>query len=257
LLLLPLMAVRAGGQTDSVLLSIQVEGPSYDWGCVASSPYCDQTVSCSGHISRTMTLSAMSSWRNDTLIAFPITLVRDTINHEIKYLAVSFFGGAPQCWSATLGPYYNYCSDFFTNIPYTSDSLSNIHVDCDHYLGASQATCELDVMAECRDALYGSANWSGPVDDSICLTIAPMPKASVDGDVGSRGSLFIFLPIGITLNAKASRRLMIFNALGRIVLSTNVGAGSGTLAISYQSLPPGCYFARLGDEVAKFVVPPR
>ncbi|HEX5317209.1 MAG TPA: hypothetical protein VFX22_11215, partial [Candidatus Kapabacteria bacterium] len=61
----------------------------------------------------------------------------------------------------------------------------------------------------------------------------------------------------ISSPAHFNRRLEIFNTLSRKVADEVVLAGSLSLDHRISSLPPGCYFARLGDEVAKFIVPPR
>ncbi len=49
----------------------------------------------------------------------------------------------------------------------------------------------------------------------------------------------------------------VFDLLGRSVQTIPPPGGVRSLEISTAALSPGCYFARLGDQVAKFVVPPR
>jgi hypothetical protein len=53
------------------------------------------------------------------------------------------------------------------------------------------------------------------------------------------------------------RKLTIFDQLGHVRFVSDVQAGMTSEEVSLNTLPPGCYFARLGDQVAKFVVPPR
>jgi hypothetical protein len=51
--------------------------------------------------------------------------------------------------------------------------------------------------------------------------------------------------------------LTILDLLGRVVITRLLTSDENSLQIPNAMLPPGYYFARLGDEVAKFVVPPR
>jgi len=53
-----------------------------------------------------------------------------------------------------------------------------------------------------------------------------------------------------------SEPLQIFDMIGQPVLKMPVESGMKDMILSSQSLPPGCYFARLGNEVVKFVVMP-
>ena len=50
------------------------------------------------------------------------------------------------------------------------------------------------------------------------------------------------------------RYLQLVDFLGR---TQNILIPAGISRLPSLLLPPGCYFARLGDRVAKFVVPPR
>ncbi|MDP4198569.1 MAG: T9SS type A sorting domain-containing protein [Bacteroidota bacterium] len=52
--------------------------------------------------------------------------------------------------------------------------------------------------------------------------------------------------------SKIVRSLQLFNLLGQPVASMQIATGAGSINIPI--LPPGCYFARLGTEVAKFCV---
>jgi len=58
-------------------------------------------------------------------------------------------------------------------------------------------------------------------------------------------------------SSTTAKYLNIFNLLGTIAFSTYVVTEETWTQVPIASLPPGCYFARLGDQVAKFVVPPR
>jgi hypothetical protein len=51
--------------------------------------------------------------------------------------------------------------------------------------------------------------------------------------------------------------IAILDLLGRTAAIFPVPIGTESLQLPMAALPPGCYFARLGDQAAKFVVPPR
>jgi hypothetical protein len=60
--------------------------------------------------------------------------------------------------------------------------------------------------------------------------------------------LFSFNVVGF------ERTLQISDILGKKIFTRPVPAGQ---TLDQEALPPGFYFARLGDQVAKFIVPPR
>ena len=49
----------------------------------------------------------------------------------------------------------------------------------------------------------------------------------------------------------------IFNLLGKKISLISIRSREYGLEALTPDLPPGCYFARLGDQVAKFIIPPR
>jgi hypothetical protein len=49
----------------------------------------------------------------------------------------------------------------------------------------------------------------------------------------------------------------VLDLLSRVVAVIPIRTDDLTMDATIPQLPPGCYFARLGDQVAKFVVPPR
>jgi len=53
------------------------------------------------------------------------------------------------------------------------------------------------------------------------------------------------------------RTLEIYDLLGRNAATVEVPIGAEFVELPTTFLIPGCYFARLGDQVAKFVVAPR
>jgi len=55
----------------------------------------------------------------------------------------------------------------------------------------------------------------------------------------------------------SSRSFEIVNIFGRVLLESTIPPGNVSQKLLQSQFAPGCYFARLGDQVAKFVVPPR
>ncbi|MDP4198720.1 MAG: hypothetical protein Q8922_13870 [Bacteroidota bacterium] len=55
----------------------------------------------------------------------------------------------------------------------------------------------------------------------------------------------------------AWRTLEILNLIGRNVGGFPIPPDCEQIQIRIADLPPGCYFARIGNQFAKFVVPPR
>ncbi len=106
----------------------------------------------------------------------------------------------------------------------------------------------------------GSCNDSGSTMDSVYLEIYPasaevltVPDLNIPLHVTSNGvnEMFSFNSSSI------GRNLEVMDMLGRIVFSTSLAPSETWHEVPLEQLPPGCYFARLGDQVAKFVVPPR
>jgi hypothetical protein len=54
-----------------------------------------------------------------------------------------------------------------------------------------------------------------------------------------------------------SQTIEFFNLLGQAVDSMKIDLNSARNELPASSLSPGLYFARLSDQVAKFIVPPR
>jgi len=110
----------------------------------------------------------------------------------------------------------------------------------------------------------GSCNSEEQVTDSVFIEITPESSSIVNSltepnmkigltasIVGDGVEIFNFFP------SPFKRELNVFNLLGANQIQRSIASGVNSLLCSIEALPPGCYFARLGDQVAKFVVPPR
>jgi hypothetical protein len=96
--------------------------------------------------------------------------------------------------------------------------------------------------------------------DSVFLQISPansfvsnFPEQNIPFRITSDGAneFFSFNPSPNVMN------IDIFNTLGMVVSTISLSQSETWHEVPFNQLPPGIYFARLGDQVAKFVVPPR
>ncbi|HEY3875846.1 MAG TPA: T9SS type A sorting domain-containing protein, partial [Candidatus Kapabacteria bacterium] len=103
--------------------------------------------------------------------------------------------------------------------------------------------------------IQGDCQDTGSTMDSVFLEIIPstlkVRNAAVIPTIN-------FLDNGIPAFEFAAfseeHTLEIWNPIGKIVSRAIIEAGE---TVCEMSLPPGLYFARLGDQVAKFIVSPR
>jgi hypothetical protein len=109
---------------------------------------------------------------------------------------------------------------------------------------------------------FGTWDTIGLEEDSLHIEISPF-NASVSSSQSSNLSGLLLMWNSSTNSISANfplsdspRILEISDLLGPSEASVEVSTGIESLQLS-NNLPPGCYFARLGDQVAKFVVPPR
>lgn len=105
----------------------------------------------------------------------------------------------------------------------------------------------------------GGQNGSGIEEDSLSIELSPY-QASVTPSIREVCLFSVIANNGsLTASFAASdlnKKLEIEDLLGRVITSFNLLARQ-TQFRSTVFLPPGLYFARLGDQMAKFVVPPR
>ncbi len=96
---------------------------------------------------------------------------------------------------------------------------------------------------------------TGSIADTLFFQIKPSTLEVSNSNLSTR---IEFIDNGTQLLEFApsfeARGLEIYNTVGNIVFRSSISPTSSTEELL---LPPGCYFARLGDQVAKFVVPPR
>ncbi|HEX5315354.1 MAG TPA: hypothetical protein VFX22_01790 [Candidatus Kapabacteria bacterium] len=107
----------------------------------------------------------------------------------------------------------------------------------------------------------GGCGAIGTLTDSVNIEIQPVNSSVTQAkNVPVSNQLVVEISEGkiIILSQVipfAINRFEVMDMLGRTIILQNLKPDEKELNISF--LPPGCYFARLGDQVAKFVVPPR
>jgi len=145
----------------------------------------------------------------------------------------------------------------FGSLPY-SDSFGIIQVN-----GMFDASYSFSTILGGGQTYYESGNCasSGDAQDSVRITIAPskLGVAAVGNPVIRRFSVSVVNDdVGFVFPvSNRIRELRILDVAGRVRKEQTISSDSQEIKISLSQLPPGCYFARLGDQVAKFVVLPR
>ena len=108
----------------------------------------------------------------------------------------------------------------------------------------------------------GTCNSGGQTIDSVLLEITPKSGASINSSIEpNTKTTLASVAEGISeflrfLPSDIERQLRIYNMLGSTQLQARIASGVSQFECPSGKLPPGCYFARLGDQLAKFVVPP-
>ncbi len=151
----------------------------------------------------------------------------------------------------------------FDSIPFIRNgnqlsAIGSLPVD---YLMGGWVSGPLDFPGR-TSGYVGLFDTSGQEEDSLDIEISPINTAVVSSQSTMVSELLLewnSTTNSITVNFPFSKLpgiLTISDLWGRANESIPVPVGIESLQIP-NNLPPGLYFARLGDQVAKFVVPPR
>jgi hypothetical protein len=260
-IVLSLAAARAGAQIDSNATIFLYCGP-LGGGCSYTVTETDQsgnTLSSwedGGSLSITIDDTFRSS-QNTT--GGPPSFTIDSMNRFIRNLEYAkfqdhYYQGSPQQSDGG-----ELVQVHFDSIPYLREANGIIHLD-----GKYTAYVSFGSFREFglhQWSYSGGCNENDTVMDSVRLQIIPASIASVLV-VANKGTQLSIRIIGLNLLASFEpsavvQRLEVTNLLGTIVFDLQIESDELNFEIPGTSLPPGCYFARLGDQVAKFVVPPR
>ncbi len=182
-------------------------------------------------------------------------LLRDML---IKYDTIEWIDGSQ------VGESYTYDWEYtllFDSISFFNTGRALVLPDT-VYHGWARWECvyhhDVDLSSEA-----GVGSVSEWVEDSLYLVLSTSTSAVANA------LPIVSLPLNIAWNSwlnsiRASfspsdspRMLEITDLVGRTATSIPVSSGNESIELPSALLSPGCYFARLGDQVAKFVVPPR
>jgi|GEM_PF-6805219 len=178
----------------------------------------------------------------------------DTTSHLIRNLTVSYEGIDPSFRMFTVGEGYIL---YFDTIHYDGNFSDTISVQGD-YLSKYQTSVGGGFMSS-----NVSGSDSGEIPAPITIDFpAKIPSSvstfNVNGAENfklSYSSSLKLLLVSFPFSADI-RKLTLFDPLGVLVCESNIPSGIFNKNVQV-TLSPGCYFARLGGQVAKFVVLPR
>jgi hypothetical protein len=268
---LSLFAGRVGAQSDSEMLILRFVGHSYFLTFSTQMYYMPEFISAGPGPSFSVTLDSAHNFQyhisnNDTIrdstdYATYVNFIIDRTNSAFRNIIISF-----DTFNSGSGGYYTYGSQSSYAV-----SLDSIHffLTADSTMKASgsflsnfyvQAGASGDEGS--TEQFVGGVSDTGQEQDSIYLEITSLNSLVANADAISASKLQLLwnaVSNGIVaqfLPTNFPQTLEIADLLGRMVLSMPVSIGAESLQCPLM-LPPGCYFARLGDQVAKFVVPPR
>lgn len=188
----------------------------------------------------------------------------DTVAKCIRNL--TFFSSNPNYWydCLTNGCYLRYHSITYQmsidSIPY-SDSTGTIFV-----LGKFNFSDIFFAQYECdcggTDYCASVNNPGGKREDTVGIKIIPKAYSSVSFDNAPPRNVSVLdlessFVVCTLINTRDRNDIEIFDFLGRRIAITTIQFNYYGAYAVVPTLPPGLYLARLGDQVAKFVTPPR
>jgi hypothetical protein len=197
--------------------------------------------------------------------AFVAEFKIDSINKCFRNISFSSYGGT----GVDSAPCYQYNTPgYFAQFVVQLDSLS--YKDS---LGTLSAHGIFSLNANFMglvDCGTPHQSWNGGcrdtklVIDTISIEIVPNGYLSVSqtATIPETRSIEILdqgieSSLGIFATSEYPRTLELYDLLGRNVALIQIPSSTEFIELPIASLPPGCYFAQLGDQVAKFVVPPK
>jgi hypothetical protein len=193
---------------------------------------------------------------NDTVSYGSLSFAIDSSKTTVRNLTINYNPGG-------LGPLYSGYRAIYDSLPLTEVSFGNFVVSANLYRGDFTYWAVYQDFHSQGWVDYGQSGDSEYETDSVYLLLSSS-NASVSpsfADSNMKQFLVAFTQDRNELSASFlaasfQRMLEIIDLLGRKAASYPVPSGFESLQLP-NNLAPGCYFARLGDQVAKFVVPPR
>jgi hypothetical protein len=267
---LSLLAARAEAQIDSnakVLLHCYAAAQCHDMvitGMVSTDPIAGFIIDTSFRLPTSDSIHLIAGKSNYNTGSVRADFLVDTIHRCIRDIAffvdnpIYFSGPSQRChdWGCSEEANSVVLRLSLDSLPY-SDSQGVISVSGVFTFSSSfiaQYSCQ------CLRQLYSGSCELLPSTqvDTLSIKIVPNAYSAVSEDSAARPfsvldneSRFVLCSFALPQRSDA---IQIFDLLGRVT-TLPINVGNNTTSLS--SLPPGCYFARLGNQVAKFVVPPR
>lgn len=160
-------------------------------------------------------------------------------------------------------------SGAWDSIKVTFDNIFFVKTDSGIHIIPGKYPCKYAVQSEINytsqsgqltNHCVGGCDDTGSTMDSVFLEISlassivsNFVEQNIPFRVTSDGANEMF-----SFNSSSSGGyLNVIDMLGRIAFSIFLLPSETWHEVQLEQFPPGCYFARLGDQVAKFVVPPR
>ena len=196
---------------------------------------------------------------------FGVTLSVDTVNKCFRNLLFSSsnsYGAQGEC--AQAGGF----GDGTSALDARLDSLA--YEDSSGVLSAHGVQAMSYKLSSRYSCLAGHQSWNGACEvsgkqvDTISMRIIPNGYLSVPQPLPVSGMSSLAIRVQVMESALCTfpvseypSTLKIYDLLGRIAAVVSIPISTDYLELPTASLSPGCYFARLDNQVAKFVVPPR
>ncbi len=271
---LMLLAVSAWAQSDSVLVRFSALGGRYSKDIIPT--FKDQfgnTIDCPcGRFTAYLGSHCEFLQSGDCIHSF-ITGNVDTISYvfDTSYYGWSFFAivdhSKGQFRQVAFSEAINYIHDGYEfSSEFSFDSVPLTQISTILALGRFPAVYHGSAASKCDPGwggagCYGSFDTSVQETDSLYIQISPY-SATVLNSTPIRDSTLHLVWDAATRsisahfpNSNSQRVLEICDLLGRIKERIIIPSELESTQLR-STLPPACYFARLGDQVAKFLVTP-
>jgi hypothetical protein len=157
---------------------------------------------------------------------------------------------------------YQSLSALVDSLPY-KDSSGKLRAN-GAFLITLNFTAKVDCASSPHQGYTGYCENSEQVSDTISIEIIPNSYLDVtEARPSQENSAISIREQGSDLFVRVSdirtdtHTLEIYDLLGRNATKVDIPSAAEFVELPTAPLPPGLYFARLGNQVAKFVVPPR
>jgi hypothetical protein len=268
---LSLIAGRAGAQVDSSEVRLDFEQICGNCSITVSDPlvgfYNLPAHLCFGLpnsfkiVSDTAVEFKGGAMVGSMITEFSIQFSIDTNHKVFRHLQISEQGFLnSECRICDVGGAGEYLSVQLDSLPYYDSSGIKVSNGVIQGYGFSAGVqCTNGGHYLCAGNCYGN-------NDTVALPIRMMiiPNSFLSvSEMRSGTPSFVILDQGMgrilcSFNHQMNdKRLGVYDFLGRQVELLFISSGAESVELPTSSFIPGCYFARLGGQLAKFIVPPR